>query len=322
MNVSHKGNMSNIEPYACPLPPGGQTLRFKARDGWLLRGMIWRPESATATVLLLNGRGDFIEKYAELVGDLVANGYAVATLDWRGQGLSGQMTAPPRRTHVKDFALWVDDAKFWLESIVSVHCPAPYKLLGHSMGGHLGLRIMHDLPGKIEKAVLLVPMLELQVRLFSSKFIRFTAKIVAALGLGARFAFGQNPYSANVHSSSRMNRLTSDSVRFAQEEAAIKANPALAIGGVSFDWLVAAFKSADLLMSPGYAESIVTPTLVFSAEREMLINNSTNEDFVRRMPHSIYEVIADGRHELLRERDEIRQYVLVKILKFFQSPSV
>jgi lysophospholipase len=310
------------ESFECPLPPGGQTLRFKARDGWLLRGMIWRQEAATATVLLLNGRGDFIEKYAELVKDLLANGYAVATLDWRGQGLSGETTKPPRRTHVEDFALWVDDAKFWFETVVSAHCPAPYKLLGHSMGGHLGLRFMHDLPGHIEKAVLLVPMLELQIRPFSGKFVRGVAKLVAAFGLGPQFAFGQNPYSADIHSDTRMNRLTSDRVRFAQEEAAIKVNPELAIGGVSFDWLVAAFKSTDLLMSSGYAESIVAPTLVFSAEREMLINNSKNEDFVRRMPHAIYEVIADGRHELLRERDEIRQYVLAKILQFFQSPYV
>jgi lysophospholipase len=312
--------MTITEPSAFPLPPGGQTIQFKGRDGWLLRAMIWRSASATATVLLLNGRGDYIEKYAELVGDLLANGYAVATMDWRGQGLSGEMTKPPRRTHIKDFALWVDDAKLWLETVVSPNCPAPYKLLGHSMGAHLGLRLMHDLPSQIEKAVLLVPMLELQIPPFSSKFIRYAAKMVAALGLGVRFAFGQNPYSPQLHSETRMNRLTSDKVRFAQEESAIKANPALAIGGVSFGWLVAAFNSAALLLSRGYAESIVTPTLVFAAEHEMLISNATNEAFVHRMPYGIYEVIADGRHELLRERDEIRQLVLAKLLRFFQSP--
>jgi lysophospholipase len=312
----------NANPTGHLLPPGGRTMDFKARDGWKLRSIIWLPEAAKATVLLLNGRGDFIEKYAELVGELLANGYAVATLDWRGQGLSGELTKPPRRTHIHDFALWVDDAKFWLETSVAANCPAPYKLIGHSMGGHLGLRLMHDLPDFVEKAVLLVPMLELEIRPFSGKLIRWVAKVIVALGLGSRFAFGQNPYSAEVHSDTRMNRLTSDKVRFAQEEAAIKANPALAIGGVSFDWLVAAFKSADVLMSPGYAEAIVTPTLVFSAEHEMLISNTTNENFVRRMPNCIYEVIADGRHELLRERNEIRQYVLTKLLHFFQSPTL
>jgi lysophospholipase len=305
-----------------PLPRGGQMIAFKGHDGWLLRGMIWQPISAKATVLLLNGRGDFIEKYAELVEDLLASGYAVATMDWRGQGLSGEITKPPRRTHINDFTLWVEDAKIWFRTVVSSNCPAPYKLIGHSMGGHLGLRLMHDLPGQIEKAVLLVPMLELKISPFSSKFVNRIAKIIVALRLGVRFAFGQNPYSPQIHSDTRMNRLTSDKARFAQEEAAIKANPALAIGGVSFGWLAAAVKSTALLMSPGYAESIITPTLVLSAEREMLINNETNADFVRRMPHATYEVIADGRHELLRERDEIRQSVLAKLLHFFQSPAL
>jgi lysophospholipase len=305
-----------------PMPAGGKTIQFKGRDGWLLRSIIWTPIAARSTILLLNGRGDYIEKYAELVEDLLANGYAVATMDWRGQGLSGETTKPPRRTHINDFTLWVDDAKLWFETVVTPHCPGPFKLLGHSMGGHLGLRLLHDLPGKIEKAVLLVPMLELQIHPFSSTFIRRAAKIVAALGFGARFAFGQNPYSPKAHSETRMNRLTSDKVRFAQEEEAIKANPALAIGGVSFGWLVAAFNSTALLMSRGYAEAIVTPTLVFAAEREMLISNVTNAAFVGRMLHATYEVIADGRHELLRERDEIRQSVLAKLLHFFQSPAL
>jgi len=40
-----------------------------------------------ATILLLAGRGEFIEKYAtEIVGELLERGFAVIAADWRGQG--------------------------------------------------------------------------------------------------------------------------------------------------------------------------------------------------------------------------------------------
>ena len=47
------------------------------------------PERPRGTVVLLTGRGEFIEKYAtEVVGELLERGFAVVALDWRGQGLS------------------------------------------------------------------------------------------------------------------------------------------------------------------------------------------------------------------------------------------
>ena len=45
------------------------------------------------TVCLFQGRAEFIEKYYETVRDLRARGFAVATLDWRGQGLSQRAAA-------------------------------------------------------------------------------------------------------------------------------------------------------------------------------------------------------------------------------------
>ncbi len=292
---------------------------FDGKNGWPLRSIVWRPDSATATIVLLNGRGDFIEKYAELVGDLLAKGFAVVAMDWRGQGLSGSMTAPPRRTHIDNFALWIEDAQIWFNTIVRKYCSAPFKLLGHSMGSHLGLRLMHDNPCFFEKAVLLAPMLGFQTHPFSNKISRQVAKLFVDLGQGQRFSFGQMPYSSLFNSAVRMNKLTSDKVRFDHEAAAIAANPALSIGGASYGWVLAAFKSFDLLASAGYAESIATPTLILTAERDVLVNNDACAAFAARMPHALYEIIADGRHELLRERDAIRQLVFSKALDFFKS---
>ena len=53
---------------------------------------------------LFQGRAEFIEKYFETVRELRARGFAVATIDWRGQGGSERALADPRKGHVGDFS--------------------------------------------------------------------------------------------------------------------------------------------------------------------------------------------------------------------------
>ncbi len=54
--------------------------------------------------VLLNGQTEFIEKYFEVIDELRGRGFAVASLDWRGQGGSARATDDPRKGYVKDFA--------------------------------------------------------------------------------------------------------------------------------------------------------------------------------------------------------------------------
>ncbi len=70
-----------------PIPPGAILSAARAIDGAPLRAARWVPPTARrGTVTILPGRAEFIEKYFEVVGELLARGFAVATIDWRGQG--------------------------------------------------------------------------------------------------------------------------------------------------------------------------------------------------------------------------------------------
>jgi hypothetical protein len=55
------------------------------------------------TVCVFHGRGEFIEKYFEVVADLRRRGFAVATMDWRGQGGSAHMLRNPNKGYVRSW---------------------------------------------------------------------------------------------------------------------------------------------------------------------------------------------------------------------------
>src|SRR5579872_7460691 len=59
--------------------------------------------------VLLNGQTEFIEKYFEVIDELRGRGFAVATLDWRGQGGSMRMTGDSRKSFVGDFSEYDED---------------------------------------------------------------------------------------------------------------------------------------------------------------------------------------------------------------------
>src|SRR3954465_15976032 len=79
-----------------PVPEGAIAGTIGTPDGVTLRFARWAaPENGRGTVCVFAGRGEYIEKYFETAKDLRKRGYAVATIDWRGQGHSSRRLDNP-----------------------------------------------------------------------------------------------------------------------------------------------------------------------------------------------------------------------------------
>ena len=124
-----------------PVPSGATTGYFQVSRRRSCASRAGRRRGPRrGTVCLFQGRGEFIEKYFEVVADLRRRGFAVATMDWRGQGGSSRMLSNPRKGHVRSFAEYDQDLAHFMKEIVLPDCPPPYIALAHSMGGHILLR--------------------------------------------------------------------------------------------------------------------------------------------------------------------------------------
>ena len=90
------------------------------------------------------------------------------------------------------------------------------------------------------------------------------------------------------------------------EHRAIESNPDLALGGVTYGWLAAAFDSIDLLLSEGYAEKILSPVFIISAGRDKIVSETAQKAICSRMDKCRFVSISESYHEILKERDNVR----------------
>ena len=294
------------------LPAGGALDSFVSHDGTHIRYGVWRNESASpggtppATVFLLPGRTEFIEKYSEMIAELLERRFAVVVMDWRNQGLSDRPLANRSKHYCADFAPVARDLDALLQHLSEADLPGPKYLLAHSFGGHLSLRFLHDNPGVFARAVFSAPMVNIRYAPMPAWFSRALVRTAVALGRGESYAPLQRDYGAWQRGKMNMALLTHDEGRFWDEHYFIDQNPDLALGGITYGWLQAAINSIGLINATGYPEAIETPILIIQAGADRWINNDTQAVVASRLPNGNFQVIAGARHEMMKEIDEYR----------------
>jgi lysophospholipase len=134
--------MKLISIPANPVPEDVVTGTLKTPDRVDLRFARWAPPPGRkGTVCIFHGRAEFIEKYYETARELRSRGFAVATVDWRGQGLSQRALRDPKKGYVESFREYETDLEAFMREIVLPDCPPPYYAIGHSMGASILIRI-------------------------------------------------------------------------------------------------------------------------------------------------------------------------------------
>ena len=284
-------------------------------DQRCLRYGIWHipNERRKGSILLLGGRSEFLEKYSETVGELNQKGFDVYSFDWRGQGLSSRMLANRHKGFIDNYDVYLNDLHLFFNTIVKPDSIHPLIIVAHSMGGHLALRFLHDHPGTVDMAVLTAPMIDIFSSNLSRWFIKQVARIAVKAGLSHAYAIGSGDYKDGKFNG---NNLTSDPVRFMDAINAIKKNPDLALGGVTYGWLSASLASIDILNQSGYAAKITTPILMMSAGEDKIVSINAQNKICQSLPKCRFVRIPGARHEILKETDAVRWIVWREFERF------
>jgi alpha-beta hydrolase superfamily lysophospholipase len=246
------------------------------RDGAQLALHRWIPAGIPrGTVVIAHGLGEHAGRYAQLAGDLTADGWTVVAPDHRGHGLTpGRPGVLPAATAIRDDLLAIVAA----ERAASA---APVVLLGHSMGGAMAAwAIAHD-PAAADGLVLSSPALRTDLsavqRVLMATVGRAAPDLAVGNGLDANFI----SHDATVVSAYRNDPLVHDRVSPRLAQAIITAGE----------------------VSRAAASRWTTPTLLLFAGTDTLVNSSGSMEFAQAAPAALvtWQRFEQLYHEIFNE---------------------
>ncbi|MEZ9523201.1 alpha/beta fold hydrolase [Enterovibrio norvegicus] len=293
-----------------------QQGQFIGKDGLRLQWCAFTSSEHTKAIVVVNGRIECAEKYQEIFYDLFQQGYDVYSYDHRGQGISQRLVTGSDIGHVVQFEDYVDDLETFVDDVVTQKVHQQRMILAHSMGGAIATLYAARKPAAIDALALSAPMLGINL----SPLLRVTAKplcrVLSQLQHPAGFAPGQVPYWAKPF---KHNLLTQSEARYQWFRELYEEHETVQVGGPSAQWIWQSMTSCEHAVS--LAKDIDMPILMIQAARDAIVCNESMFRFYRDRQASgqpiQFQIVPDSRHELLFERDEIRDKALTYVLTFF-----
>ena len=296
-------------------PRDGSAHWCDTSDGVRIRVGHWPNDAARGSVLIFPGRTEYIEKYGRAAQIFHSAGYAVAAIDWRGQGLADRLHDDPGMGHVLAFPDYQHDVAAMWAHCEALDLPKPWHLVAHSMGGAIGLRaLMNHAP--ITSVMFSAPMWGI----YMSRALRFYATAVTRLGTrigqGHRVVPGQSTEYTFGDLDFATNLLTHDEEYFAHMQAQGAAHPDLTISGPSILWLHEALEETRVLHG---LPSPAVPALTFLGSDELIVDHDRIRQRMARWADGALIEIDGGKHEMMMEVPAIRDRLYAETIAHFDA---
>lgn len=260
-------------------------------------------------VVLLPGRGDFLEKYTPLATFLSARGHVVISLDWPGQGGSERLGRHPQAGHIRSYDEYTRALEVCLETYGLQDKPQMW--LAYSLGALVAVQALLKHAYPVKKLVLLSPMFG-----FANPpegITRVLASTAEALGLSRRFALGERPTkvaSWRVESS----QVSSSPVAFAAYKTFLEQRPDYVIGGSTWGWVKASLAAFRALHRADLSE-LRLPVLLLAAQTELTVARKAQSEVMKRLPNAELCELP-GKHDLLLSEPEEVERLFQRIAAF------
>ena len=300
-------------------PKGWRWHMFAGDNGQKLRFGTAFPKHTIprAVVVILPGLSEYCEKYFELANTLLEKKYAVYVLEWQGQGRSYRHSKKyPQKRISNGFQRDVNDLDIFIKDYIvpsAVHPEVgrlPLVMLAHSMGANIGLRYLKSHPDIFSCAAMTAPMFGIKALKKIPSPLRVPLTKLLSEFADSSYVPGAGDYKPRRLNKKIKDDFSSDPVRDAVHDAWIEFDPNLKVGGVTYRWLYHAAKTCQIVREKSFLESIRLPLLLALAGKEKLVNNSSIKRAYHILPDCSLLELKDSSHEILMERDEIRDQFL------------
>ena len=297
-------------------PAGGAAHWLETEDEKRIRVAHWLPEGETqGTVLLFPGRTEYIEKYGDTASEFIRRGFAALAVDWRGQGLADRLLEDRRVGHVEKFTDYQHDVRVVLTYAGELDLPKPWYVIGHSMGGAIGLRAVVE-NNCFTACGFTGPMWGIYFSPIMKPLSRVTAYWGPRIGLGEKTPPTTSRESYVASQPFEGNVLTRDPDMYKLMQDQLAAYPELALGAPSTIWLREALDECAWAMEQTAPD---IPCLTFLGSHEQIVDRNAIRDRMANWPTGTLVEIPDGEHEVMMEAPGVRGPVFDQLAEHFAA---
>lgn len=297
---------------------GGRDIYAKV-DDIDVRGHFWPVYDdgqlpPKGTIIFSPGFTEFCEKYSAAFKRLHDEGYDVLTIDWPGQGRSGSLGRNPIAVHIDSFEThlramdaMIEAADIGARDII---------LMGHSMGGHLTLRLAARYQDKAKAAVILAPMIAPPVMPVTG--VRLLARLFQAVGLGRSYPPLRRVAALEIERIFREgNSLTRWQPGYDSQFIWLDDVPELHRSGPTAGWVKAAYDScARYTLNAQWMRARRLPILALTGSAERVVHKKSTDQMIQWLPNCTHHEYPDARHELLLELPEVQKDLWARFDEF------
>lgn len=284
------------------------------QDGFTVTAAEVSPEGALGNLVIIPGRGETEHKYAELLYCLSSMKIRAAVLFPRGQGLSSRLLADDQKCHMESFADVTADLQFLIDSLKF----DDYAMLAFSLGGLEALDFIYKTEHLPSALALIVPFLWPATHM-SPQLLKSVVGVLGALPLArTRYtpygkAYKRIPFAENHHSH--------DEVRYNRYHDYYAAHPELTIGSPTWGFVrQTTMKQTELFRMK---RQLPVRILCMNAELDRVVSPQAAREFFNMHRTDalvpIITTIKNAFHDVLNEKDEIRNPALTQALNFLKE---
>ncbi|PVX39231.1 lysophospholipase [Pasteurella langaaensis DSM 22999] len=306
----HRFALSQLQPFAEHFPI--QYIKGQRNCQLAYRHFVRDEETPRKLVILVNGRAENILKWTEIAYDFFLSGYDVLIFDHRGQGYSQRLLKDSEKGYVDEFRFYAEDMAKIIEKVTALYDYQQQHIVAHSLGALISSFYLANYDHHIKSAVFSAPFWGMPLK--HPVRDQLVVALMNLLGKGSDYVFGKTAYQpANLDN----NELSGCRTRMKWMNRVNRKFPAIHLGGPTFRWVHLCMNAIKQL--PKILPRIEIPVLVLQSERERIVSNKNLTKLTALLPNGNIENIAQAKHEILFERDPIREQAMQRILAFFRQ---
>jgi lysophospholipase len=227
-------------------------------------------------------------------------------------GFSDRPLPDRLKMHVDSFDHYVQDLRIFLETVVKAGGRRLLYVLGHSTGALIAALYMQTNPQTFRAGVFCSPFFDVGTEPVPGFVNRALARMLDLPGRHREYGPGQREI---VRPDFNSNQITNSFARWSLwEQDIIPNNEAIQFGGVTNHWLRESLIAGHRAVRE--AGKISVPLLVLQAGQESIVRSSAQNRFCRKARRCTMMRMTGAKHEILIERDPIRNEAITRIKAF------